>query len=89
LAAFVLLGLGALAVAFGLFWLAIALITPAQPPPSLNEGPAIFGVTGLFFGVVGAGCVFVGLMIVAVLRATRPPHEIVSPEWARKHRRLW
>lgn len=89
LAAFILLGLGALAVAFGLLWLACALITPAQPPPSLNEGPALFGVAGLFFVVVGAGSVFVGLMILAVLKATRPPHELVSPEWARKHRRLW
>jgi hypothetical protein len=89
LASFVLLGLGALAVAFGLFWLVYALIIPAQPPPSLNEGSALAGVAGLFFVVVGAGSVFVALMISAVLKASRPPHEVVSPEWAREHKRLW
>jgi hypothetical protein len=88
LASFVLLGLGALAVAFGLLWIAYALITPAQPPPSLNEGPALAGVAGLFFVVTGAGSAFVGLMISAVLKASRPPHELVSPEWAREHKRL-
>jgi hypothetical protein len=89
LAAFALLGLGALAIAFGLFWLAWALITPAQPPPSLNEGPALAGVAGLFFVAMGVGSVFAGLIISAVLKATRPPHEVVSPEWAREHKRLW
>jgi Na+/proline symporter len=89
LASFVLLGLGALAVAFGLFWLGCAFITPTQPPPSLNEGPALFGVAGLFLIVVGSGFVFLGLVVSAILKASRPLHEIVSAEWAREHKRLW
>jgi len=83
------LGLGALAVAFGLFWLGCALLTPAQPPPSLNEGPALFGVAGVLLVVVGLGSVFLGLIVSAILKASRPPHEIVSPDWAREHKRLW
>lgn len=89
LTSFVLLGLGALAVVSGLFWLAYALITPAQPRPSLNEGPALAGVAGLFFVMTGAASVFVGLLISAGLKASRPVDELVSPEWAREHKRWW
>lgn len=75
-------------MAFGIFWLAYALITPSQPPPGLNEGPAMAAVAGMFFVVTGAVSTFIGLMIWAKLRASRPPHELVSAKWAREHKRL-
>ena len=84
-----LLGIGALVAFFGLLALAWAWLTPIQPPPSMNEGPGMVGLGGLYFLAMGACSVFMGLMIWAVLKASRPPHEIVSPDWARAHKRLW
>lgn len=89
LASLALLVLGALAEAFGSFWLVWALCSPAQPPPSLNEGPALAAVAGSFFVLAGAASLFVGLLLLAILKASRPPDEVVSPEWARVHKRWW
>ena len=89
LVAVILLGLGAPVTALGLLALVYSGLAPAQPPPSLNEGPGLAGFFGLLFIASGLLSVTIGIVMLSVLRATRPPHELVSADWTRQHRRLW
>ena len=64
-----LLVFGGLTVMFGLFALFTAKLMRNEPPPSMNEGPALLGFIGFFATILGTGSLVVGLALRAGLRA--------------------
>jgi hypothetical protein len=85
--------LSVLSLAFGV---AVALLgvtallyakwAPAQPPPSLNEGPGLAGLLGFFMTIFGSVSVLLGVAMLAGLR--RWPKPAADLQWARQHKRL-
>ena len=59
-----LVAIGTAVGALGVVLLAWSLLSPAQPPPSLNEGHGL----GFFFGIVVG---FVGLAVVVIGKSVR------------------
>ncbi|HEX2671485.1 MAG TPA: hypothetical protein VHM25_11465 [Polyangiaceae bacterium] len=83
-----LLVIGGLTLMFGLFALFTAKLV-VQPPPSMNEGPALLGFIGLVATTVGGVLVLLGVSTRAGLRVGRQPDSEPKPDWLREHKRLW
>ena len=79
--------LGAVVALLGTAAMLYAKWAPAQPPPSLNEGPALAGFFGFFMTIAGSVSVLTGLAMQAGLR--RWPKPDAESQWARHHKRLF
>jgi hypothetical protein len=55
--------IGVAVACFGLYLIGFALFTPAQPPPSMNEGHALAWVVGLMITTAGLLAFSIGLAI--------------------------
>lgn len=82
----VLLLVGLPATALATIALAYSQLAPMQPPPSMNEGPAMAGFLGWMLLVPSAVAVVSGIAMRLGLNANRPQGDV---EWARAHKRLW
>jgi len=74
---------GALLSAVALLY---AWLAPAQPPPSMNEGPAMAGFLGWILLLPCAVAIVLGIAVQVGLNSARSSNEV---DWAREHRRLW
>jgi hypothetical protein len=79
--------LGTVVALLGAVAMLYAKWAPAQPPPSLNEGPGLAGFLGFSMIIFGSGSILAGLAMLAGLR--RWPKPDAELQWARRHKRLW
>jgi hypothetical protein len=79
--------LGAPVALLGAVAMLYAKLAPAQPPPSLNEGPGLAGFFGFSMTIFGLVSVLAALAMLAGLR--RWPKPDAELQWARRHKRLW
>jgi hypothetical protein len=81
----VFLVVGALATLLGGVALLYAKLAPAEPPPSLNEGPGLAGLLGFSATIFGVFSILIALAAFAGVQSLSKR----DPNFARNHKRLW
>jgi len=82
----IFLVVGALGMAMAAALLICSWAAPIQPPPSLNEGPALARFIGWGLLLISVPALVVGAAMMVGLRRSRSADEIAR---ALRHKRLW